>query len=317
MKLSIIVPVLNEINYIEKLAESLNKPDEISKEIIFVDGGSNDGTVNKIKDLELNHSNIKLVKNPDKFVSQAFNRAYPISVGNYLGLLGAHAEYSDNYFECAINYLDKDECDAIGGTLIQNGNSKLGKAIAYCMSSKFGVGNTSVRTEKKKKYVQSAAFAIYKREIFEKVGFFDEELIRNQDDEFHYRLNRAGFRMLLTPEISAKYYVRNTLKGLYKQYYNYGYYKPLVLKKVPESLRPRHLIPACFVLYLFSLFLAMFSYLWLIPLVFYFLFLVYFSFRVKNNWSTKFLSMIVFPTLHFSYGIGFLVGLINAFKKRN
>ena len=137
----------------------------------------------------------------------------------------------------------------------------------------------------------------------------DEALVRNQDDEFHYRLNQAGFRMLMLPELEVIYYVRDSLSKLYSQYYQYGFYKPLVLKKVKSGMRLRHLIPAFFVMYLFSLPLALWCWWWVLPLCFYLVLSLYFSLQAPAPWSVRCRIPMVFPTLHIAYGWGFLRGL--------
>ena len=191
MIISIIIPTLNEIKYISDLVRSILSLDNTSKEIIFVDGGSTDGTFEYLFELSKINSSVKVIKNPEKYVSHGFNKAFMISSGSYISLLGAHSIYPNNYFARCIEEIEKGECNAAGGFLNQVGISHSGKAIAFAMSSKFGVGNTEFRTIKKTMYVDSVAFAVYDRKVFENVGLLDEELIRNQDDEFHYRLNKA------------------------------------------------------------------------------------------------------------------------------
>jgi GT2 family glycosyltransferase len=254
-----------------------------------------------------------LVNNEQKFVSYGFNKAFPLSKGKYVTLMGAHAQYPTNFFNTGVSSLEKNECDSVGGPLLQVGKTETGKAIAYAMSTKFGVGGTEFRTETKKMYVDSVAFAIYKREIFEKVGLLDEELIRNQDDEFHYRINAAGYRILMVPEMACVYYVRNTISGLFKQYFQYGLYKPRVFKKVRKGFRLRHMIPSLFVLYTWSLPLIYLLPMWVVFLAIYIIFLFYYSFKNKLPFLQKLISLLVFPTLHIAYGLGFLLGLKKMF----
>jgi GT2 family glycosyltransferase len=194
-----------------------------------------------------------MIDNPGRYATPGFNRAYKVSSGRYIAFVGAHALYPQNYFSSALHYLQAGECDAVGGPLKQEGKTRMGKAIALVMSSRMGVGDTEFRTANKKMYVDSVAFAVYKREVFEKAGLLDESLPVNQDDEFHYRLNKMNFRILMVPEMQAVYYVRGSITKLFTQYFKYGLYKPLVLRKVKGSVRLRHLIPSVFVLYLLSL----------------------------------------------------------------
>ncbi|REJ82329.1 MAG: glycosyltransferase family 2 protein [Bacteroidetes bacterium] len=306
IQLSVICPVYNEKNYIEELIRSLLNSSPLEKEIILVDGGSTDGTREIITEWQSKHPEIILISNPLRYVSHGFNMAYRKSSGQFIAFIGAHAVYPSDYFVHALRYLKQEECEAVGGPLKQDGKSDMGKAIAYCMSSKFGVGDTEFRTSKEKKYVQSVAFAVYKREVFEKIGLMDEELIRNQDDEFHYRMNEKGLKILMVPEMQSTYYVRGSIKALFSQYYQYGYYKPLVLKKVKSGIRLRHLIPAGFVIYLLLLPFVFWYYLLFLPLAVYLSSLLIFSLRSDKHFSK---ALRIYPVLHFAYGLGFLKGL--------
>lgn len=315
INLSVIVPTLNEQDYIEQLIHSINSFDSTSKEIIIADGGSQDNTKEKIRNLKENGTPIHLVNNAKRFVSHGFNKAYKQTSGNYISLVGAHAQYPPNYFSTCIEAIESGECDVAGGFLSQQGKTSMGEAIAGAMSSRFGVGDTPFRTTRKRMYVDSVAFAVYDRKVFEKIGLLDEELIRNQDDEFHYRLNRAGFRILMLPELEVIYYVRDSLGKLFSQYYQYGYYKPLVFRKVSSGLRIRHLIPCFFVLYLLSLPIALSWPLWWLPLAAYLGLAVFFSLATQSPWSVRLRMIPVFPVLHIAYGMGFLLGLPALWKK--
>ncbi len=322
MLLSIVVPVLNEENHILDLLNSLSNIKVNEKEIFLVDGGSNDNTIKIISDyIVSNKIKIRILNNPDKHVSNAFNLAYSISKGKYIALIGAHAIYSTNYFKKSIEILESNSCDVVGGILIQKGRTKKGKIIAKCMSSRFGVGNTSVRTTKKKMFVDSVAFAVYRRKIFDKTGLFDTQLIRNQDDEFHYRLNQYGFKILLLPSIYSIYYVRDNFKKLFIQYFYYGFYKPLVFIKVPSGVRIRHLVPLFFVIYLISIPFSIYNIFLLIPLGIYIIISFIVSVNLFKNIRDIIISMTSFFILHFSYGFGNILGMINfyllRFEKKN
>ncbi len=310
-KVSVIVPVLNEARFIESMVTSILSKGYISKEILLVDGGSTDQSKQVIESLILNYPEVVYIENKHKFVSHGFNRAFPISSGKYIAFLGAHALYPDNFFDLAVHLLSTEVCDAVGGPLNQIGRTERGKAIAYSMSHPIGVGNTEFRTLRKKMYVDSLAFAVYKREVFEKIGLLDTDLIRNQDDEFHYRMNASGMKILMVPELECTYYVRDSFTLLFKQYYEYGLYKPLVIKKVKEGMRLRHLIPSVFVLYLLSLPVLLFVSLWFqLPLLIYFLMMLTPSVKYKRPLLEKGYVLFALFTLHISYGLGFLRGLI-------
>jgi GT2 family glycosyltransferase len=317
MQLSIICPTYNESENIEALISSLLQDDGIEKEIFIVDGGSMDGTIDKVNALMEKHPNINLVINGDRYVSYGFNKAFPLTKGKYITLSGAHSVYPPGFFKTGINALENEDCDAVGGPLRQEGSTDMGNAIAYCMSTKFGVGNTEFRTAKQKMYVDSVAFAIYKKDVFEKAGLLDEELIRNQDDEFHYRLNKYGFKILMLPEMECVYYVRSSLSGLFRQYFGYGLYKPLVIKKIGSVISLRHFIPSLFLIYFLLLPLAFINKYFLLPLLLYVLLDLYFSVRAPGGIKQKLISIFVYPVLHISYGAGFILGLFKKGTKIN
>lgn len=309
MLLSIVIPLLNEIKYIDSLIESLLIDMDINKEIIFVDGGSTDGTLERIYALQKANSSLKLINNPARFASHGFNTAFKQATGKFIAFIGAHAVYPPNYFSSAIKYLESGECDVVGGPLKQEGKTTMGKAIAACMSSRFGVGGTEFRTSTKKQYVRSVAFAVYRREVFEKAGMLDEELLRNQDDELHYRLRKFGYKILMVPEMQCTYFVRDSIGKLISQYFQYGLYKPLVFKKAKAGFRLWHFIPAMFVLYLTLIPLAFYFPFYLLPLTVYFAADIIFSFKGRSTVPIKLYSLLVFSALHISYGAGFILGL--------
>jgi GT2 family glycosyltransferase len=143
------------------------------------------------------------------------------------------------------------------------------------------------------------------------VGLFDETLLRNQDDEFHYRLNHHGYKIMMEPEMESVYYVREDLASLWKQYYDYGLYKPMVLKKVRSGMRIRHLVPAAFVVYMLALpFLMFVHWLFIVPLILYFLLALFILSSSFSGLPEIVFGFLAFLTLHLSYGIGFLKGLL-------
>lgn len=312
MELSVICPTYNEIHFIDALIDNLCINDGLEKEILIVDGGSIDGTIDKVKSLMNKYSSLKLLENPFRTSTHAFNIGFKYSTGKFIAFVGAHANYDKNYFTSGLDCLRRNECDVVGGPLKQKGKSLAGKAIALVMSSKLGVGNTEFRTENKKMMVDSVAFAIYKREIIEQCGLMDESLPVNQDDEFHYRVKSKGYRIMMIPEMSSTYYVRDSFVKLFKQYFRYGLYKPAVLKKVSGSVRLRHLMPSLFTIYLLSLPLMILIPIWILPLLLYFLLILARSLSFNEILKIRFLSIPVFPLIHVSYGSGFLLGL---FKK--
>jgi hypothetical protein len=185
------------------------------------------------------------------------------------------------------------------------------------LSHRFGVGNSYFRTgTSERRDVDTVPFGCYRREIFDRIGWFDEELIRNQDDEFNFRLISRGGRVLLTPEVRCRYFARGSFRQLARMYYQYGYFKPLVARKVRRVMTVRQLIPALLVACLStSLALA----LW-VPAARYLFALVAGSYALlvlvcataairEHGFRCAAALTAVFPILHFSYGSGFLRGI--------
>lgn len=314
-ELTVCFPVYNEIRFLDSLISSVIETEPVSKQIVLIDGGSTDGTIDQIKKWQEKYSNIFLVNNPQRYVSHGFNLAFNQTQSKYIALMGAHAEYPANYFKKGLSLLEAGECDAVGGPLIQKGKTDKAQVIAFCMSSKFGVGDTEFRTSKERMYVDSVAMAIYNRKVFDKVGLFDEALVRNQDDEFHYRLNHYGCRILMEPEMESVYYVRDDLRSLWKQYFQYGLYKPMVLNKIRSGIRARHLVPGLFTLYLITLpFFAWLHWVFILPLILYFILAISVLSKSFKKQKDIFFGIAAFLTLHLAYGSGFLLGL---FKKKN
>lgn len=314
--ISIIIPTLNEANYLKKLVHNLLKSRPIISEIFICDAGSTDGTIEIVNELLNENSCIKYIHNSRKFVSFAFNEAFLQSTGKYLALLGAHAFYPDNYLEIGLKYLEANESDVVGGPLNQKGHGETGTAIALAMSSKFGVGDTEFRTSKKKQFVDSVAFAIYRKEIFDKIGLLNVQLKRNQDDELHYRIKANCYRILMVPEMECTYFVRNSFKKLWNQYFEYGLYKPLVLKMVYQGTRFRHLVPSLFILYVLALRILFLVLQWLvfIPLILYFIIAFYIAIKSRENLNIILKVVFSILILHLSYGSGFLLGLAKTNK---
>ena len=184
------------------------------------------------------------------------------------------------------------------------------------MSSAFGVGNAHFRTGSKNGFVDTVAFGAYRNEVFEKIGYFDEDLIRNQDDEFNFRLLQNGFKIYLNSNIKSKYYVRASFSKLYKQYYQYGYWKVYVNKKHKAVTSIRQLVPLFFVLFLFLGFTLSFLH-WILGTLFSLGLLAYIGLAIvfASQKSTSFEKITgiayTFFLLHFSYGLGYLVGIFD------
>lgn len=308
--ITVVCPVYNEENYIEDVIRFFIAAGPAEKELIIIDGGSSDKTCEIVNDFASRYSNIKLLNNPDKFVPFALNRAITSSTGDPVIRLDAHSRYDDDYFKAILETFDKTKSDIVGGPMRAIGSSSFQKAVARATATSFGIGDSAFHDENHEGYVDSVYLGAWKRSVFTDVGYFDTDMIRNQDDEFHYRAKSAGKRIYLNPAIKSWYYPRSNYSALFKQYYQYGLFKPLVLKKVRSGLKLRHLIPSAFVGYLFLLCFLFWIPVVFLPLALYLLLDVVFALRKGDEFNVMVYMMTIYPVLHISYGTGFIFGMI-------
>lgn len=318
---SIVIPCLNEKDYILKCLQSIAEQTYSSQLITtFVcDGLSSDGTITLVQDFIKDKPQFKLLINEKKTTPFALNLGITSTSADIIIILGAHSELDKDFVSANVSSFEIDSNIMCTGGVLENVyENTTSKIIGAAMSSSFGVGNAHFRTGNKKGFVDTVAFGAYKKEIFEKVGLFDEELIRNQDDEFNYRVTSNGYKILLNPDIKCKYYVRASFSKLFKQYFQYGYWKVFVNKKHRAVTTVRQLVPLCFVLYLISLMFTSFinwkaGAFYSVFLGFYVLLAFLFALRKSTAANYVFGIAFTFLILHLSYGVGYLKGIIDFF----
>jgi glycosyltransferase involved in cell wall biosynthesis len=321
---SVIIPCLNEEKYIAGCIDSLLSQSYPSNliEIIVVDGMSSDNTRAIVSAYCSKYPQIKMIENPAKFVSQGLNLGIQISTGEVIFRIDTHCTYPNNYIQVLEQQLSVLNAENVGAVLVTMpaDSRKLSHAIAVGMSHRFGVGNSLFRiginhiTE-----TDTVAFGCFRRTIFERIGYFDTALIRNQDDEFNARIRKNGGKIYIIPDITVHYYARSSLKNTALMFYQYGLFKPLVNKKLGSAATLRQFIPPLFVLgiitgLVLTLILPYFySILYLSILFLYvalaFLFSLIESRRKKDPWLICLLP-VVFLVLHTSYGAGYLIGIL-------
>ncbi len=318
LNISIITPIRNEERYIAECLTSLVNQDYTEAyEILVVDGMSTDKTREIVREFEKKHKNIKLFDNPNKTVPYALNIAIRNARGEVIIRVDGHAVIEKDYLSQCLKYLKQTNAECVGGVIESINVTFIGKAIALAMSSPFGVGNARFRTSGDEGYVDSLAFGAYQRKVFDKIGYFDEELVRNQDDEFNYRLRKFGGKIFLTPKIKSYYYPRSNLKKLFRQYFQYGFWKVRVLQKHFKMMQARQFVPPVFVLSLIISLLGGLFYknsIWLFFVIFfsYISACLLASLQIARKKGNKYFLMLIliFAILHISYGLGFLKGLI-------
>jgi glycosyltransferase involved in cell wall biosynthesis len=315
-KVSVVIPTFNEEKYIKECVDSVINNDYPNKEIIVVDGMSTDNTRNILKSYE----NIKILDNDKKITPIAMNIGMKNSTGDYVMIAGAHTTYSENYISECVKRLDENKCAVAGGTVVNKpgDDSLIGRTISEVLSHPFGVGGGKYRTGySKESLVDTVAYGVYKREIFEKVGLFNENLVRNQDIDLNLRIKRAGYDIILVPKAKATYYSRTNVIKLIKNNFSNGYWviNSAKFSKIPFSVR--HLVPLLFVLFIIfggiiSSFVGFLKMVYVFVIAFYFAIDLYFSTKIKfqKKKLSIFLLFITFFLLHVSYGIGSLIGIL-------
>jgi glycosyltransferase involved in cell wall biosynthesis len=221
-KISVIIPLYNEEKSLEKLLFSISHQEYDYEfiEIIFVDGNSKDNTRNIINDhISKSEHKVKLLDNPKKRIPMAFNIGIRNASNDIILILNAHSEYPSNYFKDCVSTLINSGAHNVGGIIdtITDNDTLEGKAIKYLTSSIFGVGNSKFRTSKKNGKVDTVLFFCFHKELVNKIGFFDERIFRNQDNEFNYRLKKNGYKLWQNSEIVVRYHNVSNLKKLFYQ----------------------------------------------------------------------------------------------------
>lgn len=321
--ISLVVPIRNESAYIVKTLEAILGQDyPASKmEVLVADGMSDDGTRDLVSKLADNHPHIFLIDNPRRIVPTGLNAAIARARGEVIVRMDSHSVYPANYLSTLVRALDDYQCHNVG-CLIETkpANTSLkAKAIAVALSNPFGVGNSWFRIGASEvKEVDTVPFGCFRREVFDRIGLFDEELVRNQDDEFNARMRKNGLKIVLLPNMVVSYYARGTYGKLFKMYYQYGLFKPLVNLKLRSVATWRQLVPVALVGF-FGL-TALFGVVWhaawwlgMFGAVAYILGLAVVAVNARpKNEPIGMVPHIVtaMATLHLSYGWGYVKGIV-------
>jgi glycosyltransferase involved in cell wall biosynthesis/ribosomal protein S18 acetylase RimI-like enzyme len=318
---SVIIPVRNESRFIEKSLKTFidnNYPPNMF-EIIVVDGASEDGTADIVKAIAIKDPRVILLSNSERITPISMNLGIKAACGEIILIVGAHSEFSNDYLTSCVEALERTGADCVGGYMetIPGSLGIIAKAICRATTSPFGVGDAKFRTGGlEEKEVDTVAFGAFRRKVFEKVGFYNPLLVRNQDMEFSTRMRKAGYKIVISPKINFKYYNRGTFRGLWQQAFNNGLWNPYTIWLVGSGLSLRHFIPMFFVLSI-SLF-AVADIIWPpiqwlleIYILLYLGTALFFAARsAKLKMSDTILTLWAFVVLHVSYGLGSLWAII-------
>ena len=322
---SILLPVRNEARYIVQCLKAVADQDYPSErmEVLAVDGASDDGTYEMLQEWASQGSNRYVFQNPRKIVPVGLNILIPRSKGEIIIRVDGHCVIAPDYVSSCVRQLQSEGVDGVGGPMHTIGEDLVAQVIALAMSSKFGVGNSSFRTESGvTKLADTVPFPAYQRAIIEKVGLYDEELVRNQDDEYNYRIRETGGKVLLAEDVRSEYYSRGSLKKLWKQYFQYGFWKVRVLQKHPKQMSLRQFVPLLFVLAILLTLLLSLLLPWgwkaLLALLGLYLLANLLASAVTasgKRFRTNLLLPLAFIIIHVGYGLGFLVGLFRFWNR--
>lgn len=324
--ITIIIPCLNEENYIGKCLDSViaNDYPKDSLEVLVVDGMSEDGTREIVGTYAKRYSFIRLLNNPKKIQASALNIGTKVSKGEVVMRMDAHCIYDAAYITRCLRALNEYNADNVGGIwrIIPRTDSLVGKAIVQSLSHKFGVGDAYYRFENSKKepsWVDTVPFFCVRRECIQRVGPFNEQVGPTEDMEFNSRLRKAGGKILLVPNVISYYCARSDFKSFCRHNFRNGIwaiYPITFVNHIPVALR--HLIPLAFVAGLIGssvlhFFFPFFLWVFLLISASYLLMDLYFSSKIafkKKDFQYLLLMPVVFASLHISYGLGSLWGLL-------
>jgi glycosyltransferase involved in cell wall biosynthesis len=324
--ISIILPVRDEALYIEQGLHAIvsqNYPADYT-EILVADGMSKDDTRRIIRKFAEQYPqfHIQIIDNPRQIVSTGMNLALRQAKGEIIIRVDGHCIIASDYIRNCVEHIQNESVDGVGGPMKSIGETYISAVIAIGMSSQFGVGNSAFRTlSGNSMLVDTVPFPAYTHQIIETVGPYDEELVRNQDDEYNYRIRKLGGKILLADDVRSTYFSRSSFKHLWKQYFQYGYWKVRVLQKHPRQMSPRQFVPPAFLLALLisallslspaTRFLSM-----IVPLLYLFANLMASLYTAsKRGWKYLPLLPLAFAILHLSYGLGFQVGLVKFWNR--
>ena len=321
---SIIIPCRNEEKFIDKCLDSILAQDYPKEklEILIVDGISTDNTRTIVSQYMKQFSFLKLIDNHKKITPVGMNIGIENAMGEYIAMVNAHSVLGKDFIKLNVYYLNKiKDADAVGGKLtsISCANTEMGLSIAIAVDSVFATGGNRYRTNRKSGFVQDTLpYCFYRRDIFKRFGYIDERLIRAQDGEFNLRLLAKGGKIFFTPEISSFLCSRLSLSSLWKQHFQYGRWKVRISEKLGLKVVKKQTLPAIFMASLFfsgllGLKFEFFAYFfWSITFLYLSVNLL-FSFYLASKNKFKYFSYlpIIFIALHFSYGLGFIKGIID------
>ncbi len=318
---SIIVPCRNEHAHVAAAVASMLSQQGINGEfeVIVADGASSDGTRQLLDQLATSQPRLRVIDNPRRIVSSGLNLAIAAARADVIVRMDMHTTYAGDYVACCLHALASSGAQNVGGPALTQAIGYFQSANALAFRSPFAAGGARFHDPAYEGWVDTVTYGCWRKQTLVDLGLFDEELVRNQDDELNLRLVRSGGRIWQTPAIRSWYLPRARLADLFKQYMQYGYWKVRVIQKHRLPASVRHLVPGAFTATLIGLaalapFLAAarWSLAGLIALyVLANLAASMVTCRGRANWRFLPIMPCTFAAYHFGYGWGFLRGVVD------
>ena len=327
-KVSIIVPCYNEQSTIHSMLKAfhLQTFPRADMEVVIADGMSSDGTRAAIAAFQRDFPDleVRVVENVKRIIPSGVNRAIEASRGEFLIRFDGHSRPYPDYVENCIAAHQVGRGDNVGGVweIHPGADTWMAKSIAVAAAHPLGVGDALYRHAKHAAQVDTVPFGSFRRALIERIGFFDESLLTNEDYEFNARIRKNGGKIWLDPSIRSVYFARSTLLELIRQYWRYGFWKWYMLRRYPDTLRWRQALPPLFVvsLLLLSAFSIVFSFarfLLAAELLLYFFIMIlagfYAAIRQRKAYLIFGLPLSIFA-MHISWGSGFLWSMLTSSK---
>ena len=296
------MPALNEEKNLEASVNSvINQDLQLPWELIIAVGRSRDKTNKIAKRLQAeNPEQITVIKNPKNNTAKGLNLAISKAQGDVIIRVDAHSELTYSYASDGMKTLAKTGAGNVGGRMHAVGETGFEKAVAWAYGSRFGIGGGSFHVGGKAGEVDSVYLGIFDKQKLLDVGGFDEELIRGQDWELNLRLRRAGHKVWFDPNLEVRYRPRGSWWSLSRQFYKTGRWRARLTREALGASSPRYFIPPMLV----------FGSLFVFPAIIYFLSVIVVSLFARVDASARGHLLVVLPTMHYSWGLGFIVGLL-------
>jgi len=325
-RVSVIAPMWNEAEHIADLVEDFANQDfEGQVDLLVADGRSTDDSVARLREAADRHRlSLTVIDNPHRWVSHGLNACIAAAEGDLIVRIDCHSRYPSDYLSRCVAAAEETGADNVGGVFIPKGRTPTEKAVACAMDSPFGGIHWTRHTSTQRAEVDTVPYGAFRPEAFARAGLFDESLVRNQDDEFNLRLRLSGGRIVLDPSIRIYYTPRGSFRAVFRQYFQYGLWKPAVMRKHGRVASARSLVPVAFVVSLLALIPLALFFRWAavllgLELATYLAGAVVFGVRALRTtgqpWRLLPRVVAAFPTFHLAHGLGMLAGLLRLARR--